>query len=408
MKKYAIIADDLTGGMDSGIQAGKQGLSATLVIDREKIGKLMSSMDIVVINTSSRGYSKGEAYQSVKEAIKTLSDQKVELLYKKIDSTIRGNLGAELDAILDNMCIDMIFVNPALPSAGRKVIDGELFLDGKKITETGFKDDMISPVKYSFIPDLIKEQTVRDVGLITKIQGEDLSNLVKKIRDHHKKGIEILVSDAYTDNHLLNSIVAVKKSGLNVILCGSAGLLEAYFSVFNKQVYDEKKVKIKKGNALVITSSLNKITNQQIMLAKERLKTEVVKLSIDNMYNKSETKRLVKKIEQMVNGNKDVILTTDERRSSDPPKVVNSLAEVLYKLKVGNLAGVMIIGGDTALGCCKRIKAQGIEILSELEPYVPIGKVVGGKYKGLPIITKAGGLGEKDAVIKAIKYFGGG
>ena len=80
-------------------------------------------------------------------------------IYKKIDSTLRGNIGAELDAIIDELNLKAVIVTPSFPAAGRVTLNERVFVNGVPLEKTEAAYDPIKPIKTSYIPDLIEEQT---------------------------------------------------------------------------------------------------------------------------------------------------------------------------------------------------------------------------------------------------------
>jgi len=88
-QKLGIVADDLTGAMDSSGYFAHQGLSTVVILDPN----FSSDADVVVINTNSRAEDPGTARKKIKQAVRSLVGR---VVYKKIDSTLRGNIGAEL------------------------------------------------------------------------------------------------------------------------------------------------------------------------------------------------------------------------------------------------------------------------------------------------------------------------
>ena len=64
---------------------------------------------------------------------------------------------------------------------------------------------------------------------------------------------------------------------------------------------------------------------------------------------------------------------------------------------------LFLTGGETAISICRALGATGMEVCRELVPGIPLGKLVGGPYQGLPVITKAGAFGDAEAIVKAIK-----
>jgi uncharacterized protein YgbK (DUF1537 family) len=70
--------------------------------------------------------------------------------------------------------------------------------------------------------------------------------------------------------------------------------------------------------------------------------------------------------------------------------------------------GLIIVGGETAMKLYKRIGAHGIEIHGEVQPGIPFGRWIGGLLDGQPVITKAGGFGQSDTLLKATEFLRGG
>ena len=69
-------------------------------------------------------------------------------------------------------------------------------------------------------------------------------------------------------------------------------------------------------------------------------------------------------------------------------------------------AGLVLVGGQTARLVCRRLQAQGVRIEGELEPGVPYGRLIGGVWDGLPVVTKAGGFGGPDTLLDAVRALG--
>src|SRR6476619_7377554 len=97
--KLAIIADDLTGANDSGVQLARHGLKTTVLFDLDE-GNI-NKYEAVVFDTDSRSLTRKEAYNQVSRAANFLLNAGFTNIFKKLDSTMRGNIGAEIDALYD-------------------------------------------------------------------------------------------------------------------------------------------------------------------------------------------------------------------------------------------------------------------------------------------------------------------
>ncbi len=123
-KKLAVIADDFTGANDTGVQFSKKGLKTIVVTNTQNVENVLEKLDVLVIDTESRVADKKTAYEKVSETVKTLKSHGFEFIYKKLDSTLRGNIGIEIAAAMDAAGVNLALVAPALPSNGRTTIGG--------------------------------------------------------------------------------------------------------------------------------------------------------------------------------------------------------------------------------------------------------------------------------------------
>ena len=112
MEKLCIIADDLTGATDTGVQFSKFGISTAVVFNYLTIKDLTFDFDIVSINAGTRNIDREVAYSRVKDIVRTLRDMNFKLYYKKIDSTLRGQPDVEIEAMMDEMGYEMAFIVP--------------------------------------------------------------------------------------------------------------------------------------------------------------------------------------------------------------------------------------------------------------------------------------------------------
>ena len=99
--KLAIIADDFTGSTDTGLQLCKKGALTGVIINFSEINRALEELDVVVIDTESRFDMKETAFKKVYNISRTLTEKGLPHFYKKLDSTLRGNIGAEIDGVID-------------------------------------------------------------------------------------------------------------------------------------------------------------------------------------------------------------------------------------------------------------------------------------------------------------------
>lgn len=428
MTRLAILSDDLTGSMETGIQFAKQGLNANVVFDKDYISEIGSESDVLIVDMESRNIPVVAAYKKVDEAFEEVKKNNLKIVYKKIDSTLRGNVGIELEAVMSKGVFDIVVLMPALPFNGRTTAGGYHYLNGVKVTETDLGKDPFSPVRHSYIPDILKDQTslktcVIELGDVRL--GEE--QIVKKLDEAFQSGCKVAVMDAESDSDVEVAASAIGRSSLNILPCGSSAL---FSKIFGKGGEDggEKLIEMASHDTqkpvLVITGSPAKMSKLQMEAARKHGEI-VLSLSggsgsrVDEGWNER-VKRVGKEaMEYLLQGRNVVIDGAGEGKEEilnaykgdstalfDESKIIqDSIAslfcEIADKIELG---GVMITGGDTVLSICSRISPKGLRIRGMFEPFIPLGNMHSPKLQNVPVITKSGGFGNENTVVNAIKY----
>lgn len=168
MPQCVVIADDLTGANATGVLLKKMNYKAYTVMNAERIElSTLSDCDCVLYPTDSRGVDAQIAYNRVHNVCNLLKNDEVKVYAKRIDSTLRGNLGSETDAMLDCLGEDYVaIVAPCFPSSGRIVIGGYMLVDGIPLHKTNIAIDPKTPVKVSEVEVLFREQSKYQVSSI--------------------------------------------------------------------------------------------------------------------------------------------------------------------------------------------------------------------------------------------------
>ncbi|MCL4533994.1 MAG: hypothetical protein M1370_02405 [Bacteroidetes bacterium] len=68
------------------------------------------------------------------------------------------------------------------------------------------------------------------------------------------------------------------------------------------------------------------------------------------------------------------------------------------------LGGLFLTGGDIAMATCRVLGATSIAVVGEVAPGLPAGRLQGGPYAGLRVVTKAGAFGAEDAIQRAMEF----
>lgn len=371
--RIAVIADDLTGALDTGVQFTQWGYSTQLVDSPEE-----GTAEVIIINTDTRNKSPEDAYRTTYAVAMKIN---ADLVYKKTDSTLRGNPGPELQAILDALGEDKAVFTPTYPPTGRRVKDGHLYVYDKPITETEY----IAEYRHrtSFIPDILETETP--------------VHIIADPCDALTEGINIFDSETESD---LNKITIHQTR----VMAGSAGLADAVCQRLRNP-----------PPVLSIVGSMRAETRTQITLLRDRLGAELIPLDTHAALNES-PQEILADAEAALSEGRDVVVTSnlspdaikqtleEARRlnlSSNmvEKRITEALAGVAEALLPLNLSGVIITGGATALAVKNRLKIENIMILDEVQPGVPVLRL-----DDIPAITKAGGFGQPDTLIQATKY----
>ena len=147
-----VIADDLTGAAEIGAVGLRHGLRAEIVRRGDPSGRA----EVVCVDTDSRSCAADEAGQRAAAAAKLLRAAGAEWIYKKVDSVLRGQVTAEVEAVMKQLQLNRALLLPANPSLGRVIRDGQYFVRGKLIHKTEFAHDPEYPRRAAQVLRLLK------------------------------------------------------------------------------------------------------------------------------------------------------------------------------------------------------------------------------------------------------------
>jgi uncharacterized protein YgbK (DUF1537 family) len=173
------LADDLSGALDAAAAFHRMGRTVTIALSPE-VWPEVSAGEVVGITTETRNDSVAVAAAKVGAVIASARARGARLVYKKIDSTLRGPVAAELAVLAEAMPEMNFLFAPANPSVGRTVRDGRVLVHGVPLAETEFARDPVSPIRESSIrallgsvagPRVTIADTDTEADLITAVSG---------------------------------------------------------------------------------------------------------------------------------------------------------------------------------------------------------------------------------------------
>lgn len=324
------------------------------------------------------------------------------LVYKKIDSTLRGNLGCELEAIIGALKAKCVIIAPAFPAQGRATIGGEQLYHGCPVSQAAFATDPISPVSESFIPAVLAQQSdlpCEVVSLAVVERGwEAVAGAIAAAT------APFLVCDSVTDDHLASVAAGAARSGVSLFLCGSAGLAAAMPGALSLTGSAEPYPTGPAGHAvLFVSGSRHPATQKQLgNLPVAQLQLDATRLIL------GETGWASGHAARHLSAGDHVALTVAEGEiiPGASEEIAARLAgHVLAAVSKVRPALVVATGGDVAMAVCRALKAEALRLEVEVLPGVPASTLVGGPYDGLWIVTKAGGFGREDALVAVLEWW---
>ncbi|WP_054706144.1 four-carbon acid sugar kinase family protein [Bacillus sp. JCM 19041] len=421
--KIGVIADDLTGANASGVKLVKQGFQSTTIVHSASL-PVNSFYDAVIMDTDSRYVETDLAKQRVSRAMRQLNDWGAAVFTKRIDSTVRGNIGAEIDEMLVNMHSDTIsIIMPSFPDSGRTMAGGYLLLDGVPLQETYVSKDPIAPIKKSYVPELIKEQSQHQVGYIgLSAVMEGPKAFLEGLSQELSKGNKVIVVDATTNEQIEDVAEALASSG-KTVLCADPGPLTACYARSVTKKHN------KKANILVAVGSATSLTGTQLSYLIDKTGSSPVYVnpeplaSYTNSWEEEVNRATVAALKQ-AKEDRILIVTTHkpgqelvdlkakaliENKSSDAlaKRITDGLATISRKLLTSDtvtFVGCFTSGGDVTASVCALGRANGIALKDEVMPLAAYGTFDGGYFDGLPVVTKGGLIGDKKAIYECVKF----
>ena len=399
-----IIADDFTGALDTGVQFAACGIPTRVVVDPE-IDFASIHAKVLVVDTETRHLPAGQAYEIVSKLTRRACAAGVSFIYKKTDSALRGNIGAELAAVLKASGRKQLPFLPAFPQMNRLTQNGVHYIDGAPVTESPFGKDPFEPVRHSAVASLIASQT-------------DLpAKSYPALNDHESAPDEagILIFDAASVEDLARTGRQLAHRNLLAVSAGCAGFGAVLPELLGIEKGEPAKLPRLDSRLLIVCGSVNPITVAQMDWAQKagfaRLRLTPEQKLTPGYWQTGEGQKQLALIDEMLDANPYCIIeTNDEGGNQLTADYAARLGIDLETLRqrisgsLGNLVGgifasphlgtLLMTGGDTLLQCMNCVGVSQLEPICEMEKGVVLASFT---YKGCTrrIITKSGGFGQE-------------
>jgi len=398
-KSFVVIADDFTGANDTGIQFLKAGYGSTVILAPEAFSSFEKN-GAVILDTESRNIPSSEAAEILRNAVPHLSGSKGKrVFYKKVDSTLRGNIAAETAVLREELGFQLTVFAPAYPGNKRISRDGLLLLDGVPVAETEMGRDPRKPVVTSSLAETLLgagKNSARTVSL-DEVREKKIPSILEAAGC---SGVFCFDAETEEDLRLIADGVSGTVPPEDVLWVGSAGLAEALVA-FSRPV-------------LLVVGSVSPKSAAQARHVLEKGLASPVLVDVDALLDDmaSHETLLTEKTVSLLKNGKNVLLTSSleewqveaGRKADAGERISGSLAAVVSGvLENAEVSGIFITGGEAAIWIVRALGGEGTSLLEELEPGIPLVRIMGGKADGLLLVTKAGGFGVRETMEHCIE-----
>lgn len=420
MADVLVVADDLTGANAAAAGFARSGLRAVTASAAHRadvVAEMVARFDVVVATTDSRHAPAEVARERVAAVVRAGWPSR--LVCNRIDTTLRGNIGATTQAVRDEVVAltgkrVVVLCAPAHPEANRHTIGGTQLLGGRRLEETEVARDARTPMRTSDIVEILGQQAALAASVVpmaTVTGGGDA--LTQAIRDALDEGADVIVADAMTTDHLDRIAVAAVAAarGTDVVWVtsdpGPASVAMARALGIHRETPG--------APLLVVSGSATELTRTQLrQLAVDRPAKayRVPTLGDTAVPDLDATTALLDRALRDA-GPDDVVVLATVLEESDLRTVTPEQAEeiplalaraVRRNLEEHAVDGIFTTGGDVTAAVLGELGSHGLEISDEVVPLAVAGSVVGGPWDGLQIVTKGGLVGHAGTTVACVDH----
>lgn len=393
MPQVLVVGDDLTGSNATGARYARAGLRTISVTGTARL-HCAADAEVVVVNTGTRHCPSDEAAEAVSRAVAAVP---AELVVKRVDTTLRGNPGAEVAALLQEVPGDArALVVPAFPDAGRTTVGGLHLVDGVPLAESFAAQDPLDPVRSSRVAAVL-DQPADEIPLDVVEAGAPAVAARMSTSD-----ARVLVCDATTNAHLATIAeaaasvrqrwVSVDTGPFGVSLAGALGIGRGDRPV---------------PPVLAVVGSTTAVTREQIAETERVLGAHYVDVPADV----DDADAVADRASALLAAHPGRILGIRtcppdggiDRASAErlPGVLAGATARLLDR---GGFGGLYASGGDIAQAATEALDSDGFAIETEVFPLAVAGKLVGGPHRDLPFATKGGLIGDPGGAVACLEH----
>lgn len=369
------IADDATGALEVGGQFVREGLAARVTTRTE----FTPAAGALVVDAETRHAEPEAAAALVRRLAAAAREAGVPHYYKKTDSTLRGNIAAELQALIDVFPDRLLVYVPAYPSMKRTVSGGEVFVDGRPLAETAVARDPVRPAPRGDLLALLKAGCA--AGIFLARDAGALSAQLGKARPG-----SILVCDGATDADLEATADALAACGRPLLLAGTGGFAGPWARRLGLPRDAAPPATPRVRRCLAAAGSMHPASREQIRVAQAA--------GLPVCY-------LDARPDQDVAASLAAVDWACLATSGDSkPGVSTRIGAMVHEaFRVKPFDALVVFGGSTAVAILGALGVAEVQSIGELLPGIPTS-LVRWKDRDILLVTKAGGFGEPDTLVR--------
>lgn len=406
--KLLIVADDLSGAADCAIAFASAGLRTVVTLDPDHD---TGQADVIALDTDTRRLSPDEAARRSLAAGRQLMTGE-QRLYKKIDSTLRGNWAAEVAGL--QALAGLAIVAPAFPATGRTTLDGRVWVNGQSLESTDTWQ--LEHAGQSADPDtLLQAAGLRTARLpLAQVRG-DAAALAERIAHYARGDCQALIVDAETGDDLRRLARATLPLGDSLFWVGSGGLAREIAALIAPPQPATRPIDtvVQRGPILVLVGSLSAVSERQCALLGERAGLQPVVIAPDVL--REGPRHLAwahwqQRIGDCLGRGDDLLLRIGRDQRFDPAEgaLLSTALAALVHPHFHQIGGLVATGGETARAMLAAAGIGSLRLQREIEAGVAFGSPVASRDGHRPgIVTKAGAFGSDHALYAAWSHLRG-
>jgi len=365
------LADDLSGALDAGAAFHRAGAAVRVFVTPGAWRG--DEAGVAAITTETRTAAPARAEATVAQVLEHARARGAQLWYKKIDSTLRGPIAAELRAVRTVFPDLRILFAPANPAVGRTVENGILRVRGVPVAETEFSRDPLNPLQTSVVAEILGAIITDDFVIPDVTSDADFARAVGGMNRDDRPWIGV------GSGALVRHVIAARTLPATTVAetappaVGSAR---------------------RGGGVLMIAGSAHPVNRGQVEALQHARGGDVIQIDPANPTG------IATHVAASLDRDRLVVLQLAAARI-DPVAALRALTRgVLAVFATTTVERVFATGGETAFALCESLGVAALQFREELEPGVALAAASWERGEML-LGVKPGGFGDTDTWIRA-------